>query len=401
MVECPKKTQRSCPVCKNRNAVLLHSLLFTLPAEHPLPESVDVVLCNRCGMVFHDSLATDESYTAYYANAGKYAGGTMAGAGGYTELELRRFRSRMDFLSPHLQRHSQIVDVGCGQGGLLSSFKANGFGQTFGVEPSAECVKILQEKGLHGAIGSFTALPEFPPADLMVVSHVFEHLNQLREAMETIKRVLNPNGLLYLETPDAAEYLNYFHKPYYYFDLEHINHFSLKLLSLLADLNGFRVVSTFQGADEVQPDFFKPSIGVLLKRKKSAGGEGLIVDDQLGQAMKDYIARSAEQDQYPAINGLIESGTPFYIWGIGAFVGRLLAEGRFTGANVKGLIDIDPTKQGLVYGGYPVFPPEILGSCSENPDVLLAAVQYEQSIRTQLIEFGFNGKIHVLHAEPT
>ena len=161
-------------------------------------------------------------------------------------------------------------------------------------------------------------------------------------------------------------------------------------------LNGFEVVSEFQGADEVQPDFIKPSVGVLLKRTASGFSGDIIADGQLGQDMKQYITRSGEQDQYPVINDLVRSGMPFYIWGIGAFVERLLAEGRFKKGNVGGLIDIDSSKQGLVYAGYRVFPPEVLGGCSGNQGVLIASVQYEQSIRDQLLKLGFSGKIYLL-----
>jgi SAM-dependent methyltransferase len=396
MTELLEKMHRFCPVCKNRYGIKLHRIFFALPANHPLPETVDVMLCNQCGMVFHDSVASDEDYAAYYAHAGKYTGHTTAGAGGYTELEALRFKSRVDFLSPHIQLHSRIVDIGCGKGGLLSVFHSKGFDNTFGIEPSAECVSILQEHGVNGIVGSLFALPDLQPFDLIVVSHVFEHLNTPCDAMQNLKRILRPEGLLYIETPDAEGYMKYFHKPYYYFDLEHINHFSLELLRLLADLNGFEVVSEFQGSDDVQSDFRKPSVGVLLRMRKSGCSKNIVADCQLGKTMKNYIARSAEQDQYPVINGLIESGMPFYIWGVGAFVGRLLAEGRFKGANLKGLIDIDPTKQGLSYAGYNVFSPDVLGPCTESQGVLITAVQYEQVIRKQLIEIGFAGKIYLM-----
>ena len=56
----------------------------------------------------------------------------------------------------------------------------------------------------------------------------------------SLKKLLNPNGIIYIEVPDANRYSNYYVVPFYYFDCEHINHFDINSLKNLFEDNEFK-----------------------------------------------------------------------------------------------------------------------------------------------------------------
>ena len=72
----------------------------------------------------------------------------------------------------------------------------------------------------------------------MVLSHVLEHVQDLRPSIAAVARLTAEGGCVYLETPDAARYAECLVAPFQDFNTEHINHFSLGCLVNLARTAG-------------------------------------------------------------------------------------------------------------------------------------------------------------------
>ena len=77
--------------------------------------------------------------------------------------------------------------------------------------------------------------------DLVVLSHVLEHVADLGGAASALSRLVAPDGMVYVEVPDAAHYCDHLVAPFHDFNTEHINHFSLTLLDALLVRHGFTV----------------------------------------------------------------------------------------------------------------------------------------------------------------
>src|SRR5207244_9349160 len=96
-----------------------------------------------------------------------------------------------------------------------------------GVDPSPRCAATAEaQAGATGLVGSLFALPEGAgEADAVVLSHVLEHVQELRRGVAEARRLLRPGGLLYAEVPDATRYAECLAAPFQDFNTDHVNHF--------------------------------------------------------------------------------------------------------------------------------------------------------------------------------
>ncbi|MGA7704507.1 MAG: class I SAM-dependent methyltransferase, partial [Solirubrobacteraceae bacterium] len=115
----------------------------------------------------------DESYARQGADAQLYAGWRALGAKGKADHVVRLCRQASI-------RPSKILDVGCGDGALLSELRRRRFGQTLqGVEITEAAVRIAGERAEIDSVQLYDgARLEFPDGafDLGIVSHVLEHV---------------------------------------------------------------------------------------------------------------------------------------------------------------------------------------------------------------------------------
>lgn len=94
-----------------------------------------------------------------------------------------------------------ILDVGCGTGANLEML--SDFGDTAGVDVSAEAVSFCHERGLaHVENGMAEALPFADQTfDLVTALDVTEHLDDDVAGLREMRRVLLPNGRIVLFVP--------------------------------------------------------------------------------------------------------------------------------------------------------------------------------------------------------
>ena len=91
-----------------------------------------------------------------------------------------------------------ILDVGCGRGQLLSVLHRAGFGHLLGVDPFlSEDIEILP--GLYVRKQSLEQIQE--RFDLIMLHHVFEHIESGRQTLQTCRERLTPHGKIPLRFP--------------------------------------------------------------------------------------------------------------------------------------------------------------------------------------------------------
>jgi SAM-dependent methyltransferase len=102
------------------------------------------------------------------------------------------------------RRHPTFLDIGCGAGGALLAAKELGW-QAEGVEPSRAHSTIARKLGFVVHEGFFDpsgfAGRQF---DVVLMSHVVEHLLEPRGFLQAVVGVLAPGGKLVLITPNAS-----------------------------------------------------------------------------------------------------------------------------------------------------------------------------------------------------
>ena len=115
---------RPCPVCSNNTVEILHTQKFVIPEGYPLPEVYDVVCCMKCGFVYANTSARQKDYDFYYQNFSNYEDPIISTGSGNVSWDKDRCEavaSEVSRFTP--DRNSSIIDIGCGNGGILYALK--------------------------------------------------------------------------------------------------------------------------------------------------------------------------------------------------------------------------------------------------------------------------------------
>jgi SAM-dependent methyltransferase len=148
---------------------------------------------------------------AYGALDATYDPGPLESAGNADALRLQlRVDEKAAFLAPLLaglgpKAQARVLDIGCGQGGMLLAARDLGC-RAKGVEPSRDHSRIARDTfGLDVVTGYFESAALLPERfDLVILSHVIEHVYRPAAFLEDVMRVVDAGGLLVVVTPNAA-----------------------------------------------------------------------------------------------------------------------------------------------------------------------------------------------------
>ncbi|MBE6389121.1 MAG: class I SAM-dependent methyltransferase [Lentisphaerae bacterium] len=373
-------TLRKCPVCFNHHAFLLAEMNYC--GNNGLPLHYDIVRCQTCSMIYNNFSEPESVFNAYYQQCGKYADENQVGGGGLSAEESLVWESYVKLLQPFLSPENSILEVGCGKGGLLKVLDQHGFHDLWAVEPSVSCVKNLCSGGIN-------AFPDWEQLagkkfDLIIAHAVLEHLPDPRQMMELFVSHLADGGLLMLGVPDADSYYRYTNAPFYYFDREHINHFTVSTLKKLCSIFSF-VPQILQVSENpcIGPVKFHRDIIGVFKRESALSS----VDEYIRKCSEKKVSVPPEIFNYDQV----------FLWGIGAYAENLLLSGVFDRCKDLYLLDKNPAKQMEVIGGKKVYPPEyLLDFNSKNTVVVITSVLYQDMIADELAVMGFVGKCIIL-----
>lgn len=101
---------------------------------------------------------------------------------------------------PH---NPKILDVGCGEGGVLSFFQQRGY-VSFGIEISPDRVEYARQKQgnqIHFFLGNIENFDCTQSFDVILLLDVIEHVADKTRTFLTLKKCLAPNGWLLVTFP--------------------------------------------------------------------------------------------------------------------------------------------------------------------------------------------------------
>ncbi len=124
-------------------------------------------------------------------------------------------RKRRQYVEAAIQRHLQgkkqsrattVLDLGCGDGNhlqYLQNYALALFGSDYNL------VRLVRSRARHKNVTLFLAdVLDYPAQDgffeIIFFNHVLEHIHDEKRALETIFRILKPNGLLVLGIPNEG-----------------------------------------------------------------------------------------------------------------------------------------------------------------------------------------------------
>lgn len=200
------------------------------------------VLCTVCGVVRTTPRLSDDSLAAFYDNEYQllYSGSADANAA-YLKVQRARGVTINEFVADSLAAGSRVVDLGCGAGWTLLAFREAGH-RVAGCDLGSTFLETGRARGLDLRHGDHTTLVDVAPFDLVILSHVFEHIADPRTLMGEIKPMLAPGGKVYIEVPGLQEIPGSFADPLRYFQNAHLWSFDLGSLTAVMAGCGYRPV---------------------------------------------------------------------------------------------------------------------------------------------------------------
>lgn len=143
--------------------------------------------------------------------------------------------------------HSKILlDIGCGTGDFLATAQNAGW-EINGVEPDSRARAIANQK-TNNKIKDVDALNEFENGsfDVITLWHVLEHLPNLHEQIETLDKLLKPDGTLVIAVPNFKSHDARHYKDFWaaYDVPRHLWHFSQTSISKLFSKRNIQVIDT-------------------------------------------------------------------------------------------------------------------------------------------------------------
>ncbi len=258
-----KVIERDCAVCSAQSTVEVFTQRYdSIVGLGRIDFEQRIVICKDCGFTFCNPSPSAEELGGYYESFSNYEKPQRNGH--ESEEMLNKWRRTYEIVTKRFPPDfkGSVLEIGCATGAGLSIFKAQGW-NVLGVEPSANAAKLAEKLyGIRVVNGFFEPqmVADHAPFDVIVLSHVVEHLLDPQELVQGLPSILSEDGLVYIEVPNLLRPF----VPMGYFMFEHLNYFTPTTLKTLMEVSGFDVeIELYDNSADIDP--FYPVISALGK----------------------------------------------------------------------------------------------------------------------------------------
>lgn len=152
------------------------------------------------------------------------------------------FKPLVQFIGQHICG-GKLLEIGCSVGFLLEEAKMAGY-LIEGVELNKKAAALCADKGI--TVNNCNLMQcQFPSDtfDVVVLSHVLEHITDLKEFLNEIYRILSPSGFIVLSQPTFSGLIPRIlrQKWYGWAPKDHVWHFTPESISHVLAQSGFEV----------------------------------------------------------------------------------------------------------------------------------------------------------------
>jgi hypothetical protein len=318
-----------------------------------------VVMCNNCGLVYNETIPSQESLKYIYRKLSRSARGDNPN-------HVQNILSQVDFIKEYIPKNSTVIDVGS----AFSQFtELVSEGRTvYTLEPSESLSKTVvdDKKVIYGMIEDFKSDIKF---DLICFRHLIEHLSQPKATLEKFRSNLSLTGKIFIEIP-LIEYA----KPIgiqSWFNFLHLHHFSRKSFVSMANNAGYRICR-----------FEKTNYGAGRFILELGSNQ---IESEMDYDTKNYIVQYHEREakSISLVRRKIESALSdspiIYLWGAGFHSEALINLIPYLKSAVSKIIDSDKDKWGSQFYGIDVISPS---EVEEKYPIIISSIVSQEAIKT-------------------
>jgi len=281
-----------------------------------IKKNLKKIECMRCGLVCNAQILQktkiEEEYKKNYSYNLSHKGDTFFFSNsGFTERSTQIFEWILENISKEkLTNAKSIIEVGCGQGNLLSKFvKQFPKKKIIGLELNKNAIKIGRRKGLD--IRNLTESNNIK-ADIIISYAVIEHTPSPKNFLRLLSNYLNHNGLLVIGQPNQDEiyYDIFFWDHFFHFSSKHIDDFGRHV-----NLIPIKKLSGRWPVDSFSLHFFKKSnrkIKPKIVYRKTKVRNSIEYYERIFRKMNIFLKENRKQKL--AVFGLGEIFSLFYTY---------------------------------------------------------------------------------------
>jgi 2-polyprenyl-3-methyl-5-hydroxy-6-metoxy-1,4-benzoquinol methylase len=199
-----------------------------------------IVKCSQCGLIYANPRPSVARLIANYKN--------MIDPAYLEEERGRRLAAQSMLLElKRLKKFGRLLDVGCAVGFLLDEARQSGW-EVYGIDLSKWAVEYAQnELKLKNVSQAILRNAHYPSNffDAVVLKDSIEHLTDPKSTLIEIRRILKPDGILCVNTPDISSLVSRILRARWWgIKQVHLYYFNRKSLRQMLDRAGFFPVKT-------------------------------------------------------------------------------------------------------------------------------------------------------------
>ena len=240
----------SCPICGSDKTFITYSGKIRNGAPGCMTETVEPVFkCENCAVIWHKNIV--ESDTLYQTDTYRESMGEVVSLEEFYAKHDTEILDKLKYTGTAAYRNKICMDIGCGGGGYADYIRGVASKMLL-VEPCENFSTQLRAKGYEVFSYAEDALAAHTnKIDVITSFDVIEHVENPLLFLQTIQKLLAPNGVAYIGTPTEYPVLRSLLGTVFdsfVFSVQHPWVFSKRSLELLAEKSGFsdRSVRSYQ-----------------------------------------------------------------------------------------------------------------------------------------------------------
>lgn len=211
-------------------------------------EAFEIHECLKCGLLFTEPRPKPEEIGKYYQSEEYYS--HQENKKGfvpriYEAVKSVNLKKKYKMATKGL-KPGKMLEIGCGAGDFLHTMEKHGWTCT-GIEPS-ESAKEIATKKVKATLLNPQEIGQLENEsfDLITMWHVLEHVDNLKEEIQQLQRLLKKGGRLILALPNFKSADAQYYKEYWaaYDVPRHLNHFCRESINNIFKTTDFKRIKT-------------------------------------------------------------------------------------------------------------------------------------------------------------